>query len=225
MKRHWQPAVCILSLLSIAACAATPGSTQPAIRRFEPEIAAFERADLKSPPPKDAVLFIGSSTFAMWGRKLPEDFKPLVAINRGFGGSTMNDLLVHMDRIVIPYKPRAIVVYCGENDIAAGNTPEQVLENVRKFVARARAALPNVHIYYISMKPSPSRWRMWDRMSKGNDLIRQFAVENHVVYIDTTAVMMKDGKPDASLFTADMLHMNRSGYERWIPVIREALKE
>ncbi len=225
MRKQWKAAMGVLVLTGLVACAATQEATRPTTRRFEREIAAFEQSDLKSPPPKDAVLFIGSSTFAMWGKRLPEDFKPLVAINRGFGGSTMDDLLVHMDRVVIPYRPRAIVIYCGENDINSGAKPEQVLANVRAFIERARAALPNVRIYYISMKPSPSRWKMWDRMTKGNELVRQFAAENKVVYIDTTAVMMKDGQPDAGLFLPDMLHMNRSGYELWIPIVREAIKD
>lgn len=224
MKRKLGIPVCIaILLLSSLAHAAT---TRPATRPFAAQIAAYERQDEITPPPTGATLFVGSSTFAMWGKKLPEDFKPMVAINRGFGGSTTADVLYYMDRIVLPYKPKVIVMYCGENDIAGRKKAEDVLENFKVFVSRAQAALPDVKIYYVSMKPSPSRAKWWDETKKGNQLIRDYtATAKNVSYIDTTRVMlMADGKPDPDLFIKDMLHMNRKGYEKWIPVIREALE-
>lgn len=210
----------VLMCISAAAIAAT---TQPA--RFASEIAAYEAADLKSPPPKDPVLFVGSSTFRMWGHQLEEDFTPLLALNRGFGGSTTDDLLFYTDRIVIKYRPKIIVVYCGENDIAAGSSPQHVVDNMRAFVQRVRKELGDIPIFYISMKPSPSRWKMWDQMRHANAQMLAFAKQTpNFHYIDTTLVMLDSaGQPRPDLFQKDMLHMNRKGQQLWIPIVREAL--
>lgn len=217
--------LCAMPLLAACAARAAAPATTPTTQRFAGEIAAFEKMDRESPPPRGATVFTGSSSIRMWGRALVEDMKPLVAINRGFGGSTTADLLLYMDRIVLPYAPRAIVVYCGENDIAGRTPPAKVLENLKQFVARARAALPDVRIYYISMKPSPSRWKLWDKISEGNRLIREWAAQAGVTYIDVTAAMLgEDGTPRTDIFLADMLHMNRKGYELWIPLVKKPLE-
>jgi len=216
----------LLLLAARVAHAAAPATRPvPATQRFAAEIAAFEKRDQAAPPPQGAIVFTGSSSIRMWGNALAEDMKPLVAINRGFGGSTTSDLLQYMDRIVLPYRPRAIVVYCGENDIAGGATPQKVLDNMKTFVARARQALPDVRIYYISMKPSHSRWKLWDRISEGNRLIKEWAAQAGVTYIDITAAMLDaDGLPRSDIFLPDRLHMNRKGYELWIPLIKKRLE-
>lgn len=214
-------------LFCMVATQASAATTKPAANRFENEIAAYERADRQSPPPKDAVLFMGSSTFRMWGKDVAEDFAPMVTINRGFGGSTFDDVLFYMQRMVIRYRPKAIVVYCGDNDIALGDSPQRVAENFRTFVDRARKGLGDVRIYYVSIKPSPSRWRLWPAMREANSLIREYAGRSRgLTFIDTATPMLKaDGTPDRSLFRDDMLHMNRKGYEMWAPIMKKAMKD
>ena len=186
----------------------------------------FEEADRRNPPPKDAILFVGSSTFTMW-TTLAEDFKPLPVINRGFGGSTYDDLLRYMDRIVIPYRPRVIVLYEGNNDLAReGTTAEDVFGNLKTFEARTRAALPLATILCLSIKPSPSRFHLWPEVQRANRLIREhIAHRDKVKYIDITRLMLgADGRPLGDLFLEDRLHMNRQGYLRWIPVLRAELE-
>ena len=123
-------------------------------QRWESDIAAFEAADKKSPPPQGAVLFIGSSSIRIW-KTLATDFPDQKTINRGFGGSELADSVYYADRIVIPYKPRLIVLFAGTNDINAGKRPETVFADFKAFVAKVRAGLPNTRIAYLSISPAP----------------------------------------------------------------------
>lgn len=223
-----RPGSLIIAYVLLAATAyASAATTRPKPQRFESEIAAYEKRDQQAPPPKDPVLFVGSSSFRMWGKQLEADFRPLVAINRGFGGSTLDDVLFYLPRIVVKYKPRAIVVYCGENDIAMNQSPKEVADNFALFVTRCRESLgANLPVFYVAMKPSPSRWHLREKMKEGNGLIRDYARKtSDVTFIDIAPVMLgEDGKPKPELFLKDNLHMNRAGYEAWLKVMRPALK-
>jgi len=187
---------------------------------FEKEIAAFEAADKKATPPKDAVLFVGSSTIRIW-TTLTEDFPKLIVINRGFGGSQIADSVRYADRIIISYHPRRIVLYAGDNDLAAGKSPEQVLHDFAELVDKVHAALPGVPISFISIKPSIAREKLMTQILDANRLIESYAkTHKDVDYIDIVPVMIDgNGKPRKELFRADGLHMSRKGYELWVPII------
>jgi len=210
--------------------AAKPAAETPAKptgpERWEPTIQKFEAADKESPPPQGAILFVGSSTFTMW-KTLAEDLKPLVVVNRGFGGSTIPDVLRYIDRIVIPYKPRQIVFYAGDHDLQSNRKAEQILADFQAFVEKVRKALPETKIHFVSIKPSPSRARVWDEAQKANRMVREFTEKTAgLAFIDTTKPMLDaDGKPKPEIFLKDMLHMNRQGYELWIPIIKSALEK
>lgn len=207
-------------------------ATQPAVKpikapidRFEKAIAAYEAKDRAKAPPQGATLFVGSSSFALW-RELEKDFADLPAINRGFGGSTLPEVIHYARRIILPYRPSRIVVYCGENDIAAGASPEMVLENFAHLVELVRKELPGVKVCYLTMKLSQSRLKHREAFERANGLIRELADRaDDVGYIDIYTVLLKDGQPIEEAYLKDKLHMNRSGYERIIPVIRDALKK
>lgn len=212
-------------MLCISAFVSAQSTTSPATRpagtqRWEEKIAEFERQDRESPPPKDGILFVGSSSIAGW--KLKEFFPDLPVINRGFGGSQIADSLFYVDRIVLPPCPRVIVFYAGENDIVAGKPPHAVAEDFRQFVGRVRAALPQAKIIFIGLKPSPSRWKFIDDFRETNKLITRFIQgEPGMVYIDVERVMLDDeGKPREELFLKDRLHMTRAGYELWTELVR-----
>lgn len=194
--------------------------------RFEPAIAAYEEADQKAFPPKEAILFIGSSSIRGW-RSLEQDFPEYEVINRGFGGSWVSDCIYFMDRIVIPYSPKVIVFYAGENDISGGTDPEVVRAGFQRFVERSREKLGNVHIAYISMKPSPRRWQMAEAKREGNALIETFTgSDENLSYIDVFEPMLgADGKPRENLFGGDELHMNESGYALWTEIVGKHLEE
>ncbi|WP_372367863.1 GDSL-type esterase/lipase family protein [Candidatus Uabimicrobium sp. HlEnr_7] len=196
---------------------------------YEKTIQQFEAKDKKSFPPQNAVLFVGSSSIRLWG-SLKDDFPEIATINRGFGGSQTSDVVYFVDRIVTLYKPKAIVFYCGENDIAAKKAVEVPIEDFKKFVIHVRKHLPKTLIYYVSMKPSPSRKNIWPKMVQANQKIAEYCKENSVVdghknlgYIDISAVMLQNNKIDKSIFVKDMLHMNADGYAKWTSVIRKRL--
>ena len=201
----------------------TIGST-PA-DRWEPAIAAFEEADRESFPPQFGVLFVGSSSIRGW-RSLEEDFPEYHVINRGFGGAWVSDVTHFLDRIVIPYFPKVIVFYAGENDINGNTPPEVVSANFQKFVQQTQALLDDVHIAFISMKPSPRRWHLAEEKRQGNALIREFTeTDPHLSYIDVFDLMLgPDGEPKEALFISDELHLNATGYELWTEVVGKHLR-
>lgn len=184
--------------------------------KWEAEIRKFEEADRESLPPKGAVLFIGSSSIRMW-KDVTADFPNTKVINRGFGGSEIADSTAFVDRIVIPYQPRLVMLYAGDNDLNSGKTPQQVFEAYQSFVNRVRAKLPKVKIAFISIKPSLARLRLMDQMRTTNELIRGYtAKDSNLLFIDVfTPMLNAEGKPRPELFIQDGLHMNRTGYDIW----------
>jgi lysophospholipase L1-like esterase len=193
---------------------------------FQKEIDAFVASDKTNPPPKNAVLFVGSSSIRMW-TNLAEAFPNIKTINRGFGGSQISDVIEYADKIVIPYHPSKIVFYAGDNDIAAGKSPEKVSEDFKTFVEKVRAELPNVPIYFLAIKPSPSRWHLAPKSETANNLIRQFAKQSkNLHYIDVASPLLNSkGEPDPDLFKADKLHLNSKGYVIWAKVVNAGLNE
>ncbi|HEX4048645.1 MAG TPA: SGNH/GDSL hydrolase family protein [Elusimicrobiota bacterium] len=200
-------------------------AASPAKPPFEDDIEAFEAADRAVPPRPGAVLFVGSSSIRFW-TTLDRDFPGLPALNRGFGGSTIADNARYADRIVIPYRPKEIVFYAGDNDVAEGLAPEKILSDFKSFVAEVRAALPGVPIVFLSIKPSLARWKLVGRIRETNALIRAYALEDgRIDYLDVfTPMLGPDGRPRKELFRADGLHMNERGYRLWTRLLGPRLQ-
>ena len=183
----------------------------------------FAERDAASPPPKGAVLFIGSSSIRLWDT-LASDFPGVSVINRGFGGSEIRDSTWYADRIVVPYAPRQVVLYAGDNDLFSGRSPVQVRDDFRAFVQRVRRDLPQVEIAYIANKPSPSRANLLDLQRQANALIKADATRLKVNFIDVfTPMLDAQGQPREELFLLDRLHMNAAGYEVWKQAVRPYL--
>ena len=199
-------------------------SSTVAESQWEPTIVAFEERDKENAPPANAVLFVGSSSIVYW-RSLTEDMAPLTVINRGFGGSQMFELNMFRDRIATNYNPKAIVVYEGDNDVAAGKEPTEILEQYRDFIAHVHDQLPDTDIFLIAVKPSIARAAMWETMVTVNSQLQQLAKQHDKVhYFDIATPMLKeDGSVKENLFVADGLHLNAAGYEVWTSVIRPVL--
>jgi lysophospholipase L1-like esterase len=214
--------------LCLGACAARAPAPEPEVpfERWEGEIRKFEAADREHPPPKGGILFVGSSSIRLW-TSLSEDFPNRNALNRGFGGSELEDSTHYADRIVVPYQPRIIVLYAGDNDLARGKTPQRVLEDYQSFVRRVRQKLPDVKIVYLAIKPSPARIALLEQMRAANDLIRRYlASQRNLSYVDVfTPMLGRDGTPRPELFGPDGLHMNRQGYELWKDLLAPELQE
>lgn len=192
---------------------------------WEPAIEAFEQRDAIDPPAQGGILFVGSSSIRFWNTK--KHFPGHDVINRGFGGSQTSDVLQYMDRIVLPYEPRIIVLYVGDNDLAAGKSPEQVVDDTRTFIRRVHGVLPKTRIVYIAIKPSIARWNLVDSVRQVNAQIQKIAEETpNVEFVDVDAPMIgTDGKPREELFIADGLHLSASGYELWRGLVRPHLDE
>ena len=195
--------------------------------RFEAEIAAFEAYDHKNAAPRDPILFVGSSTIRLW--QSADAFPDLPVINRGFGGSTIADVNYFADRVVFKYKPHVIVFYSGDNDIAAGRSPDRVFADFEKFVTSVHDRLPHTRLIYLAIKPSVVRWKLWPQMQEVNARIKALAQEEKLItYIDTAPPLLgPNGQPQKSLFRDDGLHMNPKGYALWkkllAPTIAESL--
>ena len=189
--------------------------------KFESEIKAFEAADKTNPPPAGAILFVGSSSIRLW-KDLGKDFPDFKTIQRGFGGSQISDVTALAHRIVIPYQPKQVVLYSGDNDIAGGKSPEQILSDCKELVATIQKNIPETQITFISIKPSPSRWHLAEQARKANALVKAFTAGNsRLDFIDVfTPMLGADGKPRPELFLADNLHMNRKGYDLWVMLIK-----
>lgn len=196
---------------------------QNAPSRWEKDIQKFEAADRAAPPPADGILFVGSSSIRMWDVK--KSFPDLPVINRGFGGSRVADSLQFADRIIVPYRPRVIVIYTGDNDLAGGAAPQQVAADYRALAAKIRGALPETKIVYIAIKPCIARWKLIDKVRQANALIREATEGDSLqTFLDIEPSMLDaDGQPRADLLLADGLHLNAAGYAIWTDLLRPHL--
>jgi len=192
--------------------------------RLSDVVAGYKSADSLKKPHPNMVLFVGSSSIHGW-KTLAADFPELNVLNRGMGGSHMSDLIYFMDDIVFPYRSNAIIVYEGDNDIAAGKTPEKVLSDYNIFVARVLEKWPKKPIFFISIKPSLARLEHMENMARANALIKARTEETeNLYYIDVfTPMLGEDGTPRKDIFGHDGLHMNEIGYALWTKEIKAGL--
>jgi len=189
---------------------------------FISEIKAFRKADSITTPPKNAILLIGSSSFTKW-KDVQEYFPEHTMLNRGFGGSSLTDIIYYANDVILKYDPKQILIYCGENDIAGSNkvTADTVFERFKTLYSIIRSKFKKVPIAYISMKPSPSREKFLPTILTGNELIKQYLnKQKHTGYIDVYHSMFDaDGKILTNIFLLDKLHMNAEGYKIWQGII------
>lgn len=189
--------------------------------RWDAAFAAFAADDVAHPHPAGGVLFVGSSSIRLWSN-LEDQFKNLpVVIKRGFGGSQLSDCVKNLSRLVLRYRPHTVLVYAGDNDLAAGTAPQEVLHRFTAFVDGVHRELPETRIVYISIKPSPSRIRLLSKIRETNTLIEDYADNaDEVDYIDVfTPMLDASGQPRADLFRDDALHLNAQGYALWKRII------
>jgi lysophospholipase L1-like esterase len=224
-KLAWSSAA-LFSLLGLlgAALGQNPPPSASAADKWEATIAQFEAQDQKSPPPADAVLFVGSSSIRLWDLK--QSFPDLATINRGFGGSQMSDVVRYARRIITPYKPRLIVLYEGDNDLAAKKAPEQVATDFDELMKIICAELPTTPLVVIGTKPSPKRWALIDQQRQLNRLLAdRCAKDGHAKLLDVEQPMLDaHGKPKTDLFREDNLHLNAEGYTLWTSLLAPHLK-
>lgn len=186
---------------------------------FFKEIQAFKHEDSLLYPPKNAILFTGSSSFTKW-KDAQSYFPGYPILNRAFGGSTLPDLIRYAADIIIPYHPKQVVIYCGDNDLASSDTitPGTVFYRFQKLFFILRNRLPEANITYVSIKPSPSRARLMPQMRRANMMIEVFLKsQKNTAFINVFQPMLepRGGKPKPEIFLEDSLHMNEKGYAIW----------
>ena len=214
------------NLLTLFACAlftaglfAQAGAVSPT--RFAAAIEAFEQQDQTAPPPRNSILFIGSSIFRQW-KNLKEQMAPLPVFNRAFGGSRTADVLYYMDRVVLPYAPKLIVYYCGSNDVNAGLGPEGIAKGFFDFVERLHARNPRTRVLYVSILRAPQKMDSWDKVDEANRLVREYCVrDKRLGFVDANpAVFDGEGKPRMDLYLADQLHYKEPAYDGFTAILK-----
>ncbi|NWK97743.1 lipolytic enzyme [Sphingobium lactosutens] len=219
-RRSWAPigGLGVLLFACALSAAATPPPNADPVFPFSREVEAFAKANVAGPPVRNATLFLGSSSIRLWD--ISGSFHDIGTVNRGFGGATTAHVLHYYRRLLPPVAPRSIVVYVGENDLAAGTAPETVTRDILALLKKLRSDYPRAPIAFLSLKPSPIRWTLHPKMEQVNAAVAARARADGFAYLDVgTVLLAPDGLPDASLFRPDGLHMNARGYQRWTGLV------
>jgi lysophospholipase L1-like esterase len=212
------------AMVAVLVAASSAGALQTApANRWEPAIVAFEEADQTRMPAPGGVVFVGSSSIKGWN--VEEYFSDFNPINRGFGGSQMSDIAEFVTRIVTPYKPAAVVVYSGDNDLGTAKTPAEIAGHFAQVVEGIRGELPDVPICLISIKPSGRRMPLIEKLNETNRLLREYVgTQSNVHYVDIAPLMLDEkGEPRDELFLEDRLHLSQAGYRVWSEALRPTL--
>jgi lysophospholipase L1-like esterase len=193
---------------------------------FWSEIQAFKKQDSVQAPPQHAILFVGSSSFQKW-TDVQDYFPGYPIINRGFGGSSFPDVIRYANDVIVKYHPKQVVIYCGDNDLAASDSvsAQQVYRRFVKLFTSIRQKLPTTSVVFVSIKPSPAREHLMPKMKTANTLIRNYLkTKSRTAYVDVYSKMLQpDGKPKPELFGEDSLHMNATGYKIWQQQLKPVL--
>ncbi len=211
---------------SLAVAQETEKKAAPPADKWEKEISAMLAKDEKTPPPQEGIVFTGSSSIRLWD--LAKSFPNLPVVNRGFGGSQIHDATHYVPKIVTPLKPKLVIFYAGDNDLKSNKTPEKTAADFAEFCAAVHKELPKTQIWFIAIKPCPSRWSLFEKQKKANELIRQQCEQDsqRLLFIDIVPAMLgSDGQPPVELFVKDMLHMSPAGYKIWNEQIHKLLAE
>jgi lysophospholipase L1-like esterase len=213
-------------IIILVAAALTSHYSEPPLNylRWEGEVRGIEKRLADKPPAKGGVVFAGSSSIRLWD--VAKAFPDLPAANVGFGGSKIPDCTFFVPRLIYPLEPHTVVLYAGDNDIAGGTSPEQLRDDFAAFAAAVHAKLPKCRILFLSVKPSGSRWKLYEKQQKANALMKEACDKNtHLGYVDVGSCLLGgDGKPDPECFVKDQLHLSPKGYDQWSAVLKGHLK-
>jgi hypothetical protein len=217
--------IAILIFLAPVASALLGQEGAPRPGAFDYEIGQFLEADQRKPPPQGAILFIGSSIFREWA-DLEQQMAPLPVFNRAFGGSRTFEVLHYADRIVLPYKPRIIVYYCGSNDVGSGASAAEVAANFKAFVDKVAARLPDTRIFFVSINKAPEKQYAWNVVDEANARVREYTAKNkRLGFIDVNPVLFDAaGKPRFELYREDELHFRPAAYVEFTRIIRPVIE-
>jgi lysophospholipase L1-like esterase len=225
--RHFAPALLGMLVCWFVAGCQTPPPNSLATHKsqnWEKEISALEARARTNPPPRDAIVFVGSSSIRMW-KGLAADFPGQPVVNHGFGGSQLADSFNFAERIIIPFAPRQVVIYAGGNDINAGKAPEVVFGDLVALLTKLHKQLPKARLAYISVAPNPARWSQIEKIKRLNALAEDYCCRQAHTFINVFPLMLgPDGLPKPDIYLADRLHMNEKGYAIWKEAVGPQLR-
>ena len=209
-------------LATAMSAASADAAEYPDPERYRAAIEAFAAEPRPEP---GGIVATGSSSMRGWHRRMDADLAPLEPIKRGFGGSNMYDVRYFLSELILRHKPRAVILYEGDNDAALGATPEEVLVHFDAIVSGVHTHLPETRIYVVAVKPSIARWNIWPTMSQTNSLLKaRCDADPRLRFVDVATPMLgQDGRPPEALFVKDMLHMTDAGYDIWRDVARKVV--
>lgn len=215
----------LIGFLAAVMTAALPALAADA--PWEKEVAAIEARWQQAAPADGGVVFAGSSSVRLWD--LAAAFPDWHPVNAGFGGSRIADCARFAPRLIHRWHPQTVVFYAGDNDLAGGLSPDEVVRDFQEFATALHAALPDCRLIFLSIKPSASRWHLWPRAEEANARIRilcEAVGEPRLRFVDVaTPLLAADGHPDPQLFLDDRLHLNAAGYRRWQAVLAPVLSD
>lgn len=217
---------CLIAALLVTGVAhAQEVGKRPDPKRFAKEIEKFVQLDQATPPVKGGILFAGSSSIRLW--KTAEAFPDLPVLNRGFGGSVANDLIVYFDKIVTPSEPKVLVLYTGSNDLNGKLTVKEVLADYTQFLGMVHEKLPATKIIVNSVKTSIKRWDQYASVKELNVALESWCQgKDWIRWVESTSQLLNsEGKPRPEIFREDKLHLNDKGYAEWNAIIRPVLQE
>lgn len=193
--------------------------------RWENDIAAFEARDREHPPTPGGILFAGSSSIVGWDTD--KHFPEMKVVNRGFGGSEIADSTHFAPRFIHPHQPNIVVLYAGDNDLANGKTPEQVLKDFEAFVTAVREGAADAQVVFIAIKPSTARWALVDQIRQANAAVRTRCDEDDGLHFADIfhPTLNEAGEPEAAYLADDGLHLTPAGYEKWTSIVRPILDD
>jgi len=196
--------------------------------RWEADIREIDSLNAVEYSDENTLLVTGSSSVRLWD-SIHIDLAPYQVMQRGYGGAKLSDYNLYADRIIKPHQFKAIVVFVA-NDIHGGDddrTPRQMFQLYQTLIQKIRNRNPETPVFWIETTPTPSRWYVYPKALKANELIREWSRESEDLHFISTfdAYMTPEFLPDSSYFREDMLHLNRKGYKQWAEIILSSLEE
>ena len=215
----------LLLIFTVIFTSMVHASEYPSADRWQYTMSSFALEDEIIGERFGAIVATGSSSMRFWDHRIHQDLAPLTIVSRGFGGSNMNDVLTYLDTLVLKHKPRAVMLYEADNDVAQGVPVQKILKTFEAAISRILEQDSKTRIYLLSVKPSISRVEMWPTMLEVNTGLQGFAEKSEqIIYIDVATPMLNDdGSMRDDLFVSDMLHMNQKGYDIWRNVVAPVL--
>ncbi|GAA5481190.1 GDSL-type esterase/lipase family protein [Haloferula sargassicola] len=187
-------------------------------------LAGWVHDDQADPPEPGAVVFIGSSSIRRW-ESLTRDFGDYRIVQRGWGGSWLREMDEAAPFIVFPYKPSAVVMWAGTNDLSNGQSAEQVHADFLAFHQLLRQRLPETPFLFLGATRTLANSSTTEARETSNHLIRQeLEKDPHGHFVELPAFFNGLSEERLRQIYVDPIHLNRDGYAEWLKIVRPALE-